>query len=482
MSAKRMLLTILAASAVLLALVLGSQLAGGSVQARPPAQPSDPANVTVPYPGRLADAAGQPVPDGAYDFAFTLYTAETGGAPLWSEMQTGVPVQDGAFQATLGNGTSLPQEALADALWLAVAVRGPGETDFTALAPRQQVSAAATAPDSPSAGLACPHDHWGESWAGSGVGLSTRSNNWVGLVGVGTTSMIINPLPLGVYGVYGRGDDAGVIGESDTGTGVTGGSNSGDAVRGISTNGVGVRGESTNHDGVRGEASASNRSGVYGYNSGSGYGMAGRSVNGWGLEADGNDDGPFTSRKGDLLLDGSYGDIFTPGFLRLWSDVDVYVIMDANNDGFNSFTLFNGAGSAVFNVNESGNLWAAGSKAALVETPNRGPRLVYAVESPEVWIEDFGTAALVNGKAIVSIEPIFAETVNLEMDYHVFLTPLGDCKGLYVAAKSPTSFEVRELGGGTASTGFDYRVVAKRRGYENTRLESPKVPASPDGK
>ncbi|MBU0490865.1 MAG: hypothetical protein KKB13_03355, partial [Chloroflexi bacterium] len=166
MSAKRMLLTIMAASAVLLALVLGSQLAGGA-QARPPAQPSGPTNVTVAYPGHLADAAGQPVPDGAYDFAFTLYAAETGGAPLWSEMQTGVPVQNGAFQAVLGNVQLILPAALDDGeRWLEVAVRGPGEADLTALAPRQQVSVAPTAPDSPSAGLACPHDHLGERWIG----------------------------------------------------------------------------------------------------------------------------------------------------------------------------------------------------------------------------------------------------------------------------------------------------------------------------
>jgi hypothetical protein len=52
----------------------------------------------------------------------------------------------------------------------------------------------------------------------------------------------------------------------------------------------------------------------------------------------------------------------------------------------------------------------------------------------------------------------------------VFLTPNGDCKGLYVSQKSPTSFVVRELGGGTSNIVFDYRIMAKRKGYEQTRL------------
>jgi len=39
-----------------------------------------------------------------------------------------------------------------------------------------------------------------------------------------------------------------------------------------------------------------------------------------------------------------------------------------------------------------------------------------------------------------------------------------------VVSKSATSFEVREQGGGVSNVGFDYRVVAKRKGYERVRL------------
>ncbi|MBU0490887.1 MAG: hypothetical protein KKA73_03930 [Chloroflexi bacterium] len=223
MSTKRMLLTVLAASAVLLALVLGSQLAG-SAQARPPAQPSGPANVTVPYPGRLADVAGQPVPDGAYDFAFTLYAAETGGAPLWSEVQKGVPVQSGAFQAALGSVQPIPPAALngLDA-WLAVAVRGPGEADFVALIPRQRVSAAApTAPDSPSAGLACPHDHLFEMWVGSSTGAALwveNTGNGSGIEARSAGSAVDYEAALYAKNTY---TGYGVLAESRYGTGVAG--------------------------------------------------------------------------------------------------------------------------------------------------------------------------------------------------------------------------------------------------------------------
>jgi hypothetical protein len=57
-----------------------------------------------------------------------------------------------------------------------------------------------------------------------------------------------------------------------------------------------------------------------------------------------------------------------------------------------------------------------------------------------------------------------------DASYHVFITPNGDSKGLYVTAKTATGFEVRESGGGTSSLSFDYRIVAKRAGYENQRM------------
>ena len=70
----------------------------------------------------------------------------------------------------------------------------------------------------------------------------------------------------------------------------------------------------------------------------------------------------------------------------------------------------------------------------------------------------------------MNIDPTFAETVSETADYHVFITPNGDSKGLYVFRKTAASFEVRESGGGTSSLSFDYRIVAKRRGYETQRL------------
>jgi hypothetical protein len=165
----------------------------------------------------------------------------------------------------------------------------------------------------------------------------------------------------------------------------------------------------------------------------------------------------------------------TLGNLSLASndDVDVYLEQTNPDSTIGQFRIYNGAGVKVYQIAEDGDTWSAGTKAALVDTEEHSKRLLYAMESPEVWFEDFGTAQLVNGQFTVNIEPLFLQTINTEVSYHVFVTPLGDCNGLYVTNKTASSFGVRELGGGTANIGFDYRIVAKRLGYEDLRLDPP---------
>jgi hypothetical protein len=105
-----------------------------------------------------------------------------------------------------------------------------------------------------------------------------------------------------------------------------------------------------------------------------------------------------------------------------------------------------------------------------VEISNGRKVLLYGVGATEIWFEDFGSGVLAAGTATVPLDPVFAETANADMQYYVFLTPRGDCEGLYLATQSPTGFEVRELRGGKSDVPFDYRIVAHRKGWEDVRL------------
>jgi len=104
-----------------------------------------------------------------------------------------------------------------------------------------------------------------------------------------------------------------------------------------------------------------------------------------------------------------------------------------------------------------------GAKSAAVPHPDGTHRRLYCIESPEPLFEDFGSAKLVDGRARVTFDPDFVAVVHNDK-YFVYLTPEGDCKGLYVSDKSATGFEVRELQGGATS-------LSNRKDIPGPRLE-----------
>ncbi len=156
---------------------------------------------------------------------------------------------------------------------------------------------------------------------------------------------------------------------------------------------------------------------------------------------------------------------------NFYTNDDVLVYLDHDSNSTTSlFRVYGDPTSNYCQFNEVGNFYCTGTKSSIVDT-NDEKRALYAIESPEVWFEDFGGGVLQNGSAQVSIDPLFAGTVNLD-EYHVFVTPLGECAGLFVTNKTAEGFEVHELGGGTSDVAFDYRIVAHRAGFEQVRMQT----------
>jgi len=225
---KYQLVGLLVAGILLMALGSGPG-AAGVAQAQPAAQKTDQAGVTIPYSGQLNNAAGLPA-TGVYAFRFRLYATETGSEPLWSEAQENVTVSAGKFNLSLGSVNPIPAAALdSGEQWLEVAVRGPRESNFTVLEPRQHVvSAPADVPAAPAAGTGCVHDHYGEYWTGTenstGLRVENNSLNNTAIQGEasnGVGSAGVTGLSLDGYGVRGYGiNGVGVVGSSNDGIGV----------------------------------------------------------------------------------------------------------------------------------------------------------------------------------------------------------------------------------------------------------------------
>lgn len=114
---------------------------------------------------------------------------------------------------------------------------------------------------------------------------------------------------------------------------------------------------------------------------------------------------------------------------------------------------------------------AGGTKSAVVKT-SQGVRALYSEEATEIWFTDYGFGRLENGRVAIQIDPLFGETVNLDKPYHVFVQLNDpDCQGVAVVNKTAIGFDVVELRKGRSSAEFSYRIVAKRRGFEDERLE-----------
>ncbi|MDH5405955.1 MAG: hypothetical protein OEX80_05400 [Candidatus Aminicenantes bacterium] len=219
--------------------------------------------------------------------------------------------------------------------------------------------------------------------------------------------------------------------------------------------GFGVWGEVTATSGynfgVRGVNTSTGGYGVYGIAfaySGNTFGVFGRSDSTSGMGICGS------ATAGSGTTYGAYGSSNSPSG---------YGVFGTNSKGgyagyFNGKTHVEGTFTAT-------------TKSCVQEIEGGKKVLLYAMESPEIWFEDFGTAQLVNGQAVVQLESVFTQAANTEIAYFVFPIPNGECQGLYISRKDKDSFEVGELNGGTSNITFDYRIVAKRRGYEEVRFE-----------
>jgi hypothetical protein len=119
-----------------------------------------------------------------------------------------------------------------------------------------------------------------------------------------------------------------------------------------------------------------------------------------------------------------------------------------------------------------GGLGGSGSKSCIVKT-SQGPTALYCQESPENWFEDFGEGRLINGKAHIELDALFLETVTInDANPMKVFVQLHDrnCRGVAVE-KGLTGFDVIELQDGASNGSFDYRIVAKRKGFEQKRLD-----------
>ncbi|HEV2351595.1 MAG TPA: hypothetical protein VG028_17325 [Terriglobia bacterium] len=279
------------------------------------------------------------------------------------------------------------------------------------------------------------------------------------------------------YGLIGYGEkagDGGVLASSVGGRAAISGFNSGttnDGVDGYATNASGTG------YGVYGESDSGSGYGVYGLSTAADIGVVGvaNGTGGYGVYGSGTYGGVFAGNvftsgyvegltgNGTALYGFSTSTVASTPTLYLEND-------DSTSAGDWIFDAVGGSYGGQCTIDVSGNFFCTGTLGAVAATPTNAKVGLFNVQSSENWVEDYGSGALVNGVANIQISPDFAATVSTGAGYHVFLTPNGDCQGLFVTQKGPTSFQVHEMKGGKSNIQFDYRIVAHRMGYETARL------------
>ncbi|WP_171030365.1 phage tail spike protein [Lactobacillus helveticus] len=117
--------------------------------------------------------------------------------------------------------------------------------------------------------------------------------------------------------------------------------------------------------------------------------------------------------------------------------------------------------------NFSGDLTVSGSKNAIVPT-SQGMVAINAYETAEYYFGDIGKAKTdKNGQVLIQIDPLFLEAINTSVPYHVFVSPYGNAN-VWVEQMDRNSFLVKSS---KPYIEFSWEIKAKRKGYEDDRLE-----------
>lgn len=221
---------------------------------------------------------------------------------------------------------------------------------------------------------------------------------------------------------------------------------------------------------VEGNSTGAKTSGVYGVSTAA-DGVRGKSSSGYGVDGAGLASGVHGYSSSGSGVAAESDSTYNPALTSTGDNPNTSLFLAANNS----------SGYADCLIDAKANLTCTGTIGGgkLRERHRNGSGrsvLSFASQSATATIEDVGTARMYGGVATVQIDPNFASVTDRKW-YYVFLTPLGDTRGLFVSVKTPTAFQVRETEHGRSSLEFDYRIVAHPLDAESDRL-----PAAPDVK
>ncbi len=269
------------------------------------------------------------------------------------------------------------------------------------------------------------------------LSVGTNTTGGIGVIGAGNDGVYTMLPSFGAGGSF-TGDNIGVAGfgtSSTAGIGVIGAGNGSGALYPS----AGAGGSFTGIVGLYGKSTASNGTGIIGIgnniaspstvSTGSGGSFSGTVCGVYGYAANSSSD--------------RYGGYFATGG-----------------------SLYAYVGGRYSNTNRK--IVGSGTVSTIVKN-RQGERITLTCpEAPEVVFQDFGVGQIIDGVAHITIDPDLAINIVVSEKYplKVYITPEGDCNGVYVTNKSAEGFDVIELQGGKSNIPFSWQIVATRANEE----------------
>lgn len=219
-------------------------------------------------------------------------------------------------------------------------------------------------------------------------------------------------------------------------------------------------------------------SGVYSKSSNFGPGIYGEGVHGLGVIGEGFSGGVFGTSSGTFGVTGtgSFGnETFHGGGVLGYTTTAGDGIRGENTGTGHAVhcegRFFQNGGS--FEAHPTSTTWST-NKPATVKLTDGSKVKLFAEEAAEIYFNDYGEARLNNGRTHVGLDSKFLQTVTVDQEHpmKVFVQGADECNGMFVANRNSTGFDVVELHDGKSNASFMYRVVCKRKYYEDERLAS----------
>lgn len=114
-------------------------------------------------------------------------------------------------------------------------------------------------------------------------------------------------------------------------------------------------------------------------------------------------------------------------------------------------------------------LTITGTKSRLASTENYNDRLLYCYETPSPLFGDIGEGKIdETGKCYIFLDDVFAETIDTDCIYQVFLQSYGQGE-CYITERTSSYFIVE----GTINLSFSWEIKAVQRDFDTIRLEEP---------